>query len=117
MVCHSVRHRGPKTGRGAGRTSVPSSRRSPTVEQNGQLHHGFVGGRPRLVRRGLPHLEFDPATKVTVQMIRDTIHPEDLPTFDAVIARGMTGTDVDFVFRIVTARGAIKHVRGMARVM
>jgi PAS domain S-box-containing protein len=61
--------------------------------------------------------EFDPAAKVTVQMIRDTIHPEDLPTFEAVIARGMTGTDVDFEFRIVTSRGALKHVRGMARVM
>jgi PAS domain S-box-containing protein len=61
--------------------------------------------------------EFDPATKVTVQMIRDMVHPEDLPTFDAVIARGMTGTDVDFVFRIVSSRGAVKHIRGMARVM
>ena len=61
--------------------------------------------------------EFDPATKVTVQMIRDTVHPEDLPSFDTVIAQGMTGTDVDFFFRIVTARGALKHVRGIARVM
>ena len=61
--------------------------------------------------------EFDPSTKVTVRMIRDIVHPEDLPTFDAVIARGMTGTDVDFVFRIVPARGAVKHLRGMARVM
>jgi PAS domain S-box-containing protein len=61
--------------------------------------------------------EFDPTTKVTVQMIRDIVHPEDLPTFDAVIARGMTGTDVDFVFRIVLPRGAVKHIRGMARVM
>jgi len=61
--------------------------------------------------------EFDPSTKVTVQMIRDIVHPEDLPTFDAVIARGMTGTDVDFVFRIVLPRGAVKHICGMARVM
>ncbi|HYA23522.1 MAG TPA: PAS domain-containing protein [Terriglobales bacterium] len=61
--------------------------------------------------------EFDPATKVTVQMVRDTIHPEDLPSFDAVIARAMAGQDVDFVFRIVTSRGAVKHIRGMARVM
>src|SRR5262249_31128384 len=61
--------------------------------------------------------EFDPSTKVTVQMIRDRVHPEDLPTFDAVIARGMTGTDGDFVFRIVTSRGAVKHIRGLARVM
>jgi PAS domain S-box-containing protein len=61
--------------------------------------------------------EFDPATRVSVQMIRDSVHPEDLPTFDAVIARGMTGTDVDFVFRIVSPRGAVKHIRGLARVM
>jgi signal transduction histidine kinase len=29
----------------------------------------------------------------------------------------MTGTDVDFVFRIVTTGGAVKHIHGMARVM
>jgi PAS domain S-box-containing protein len=61
--------------------------------------------------------EFDPSAKVTVQMVRDVVHPQDLPTFDAVIARGMTGTDVDFVFRIVTSKGTVKHIRGMARVM
>lgn len=61
--------------------------------------------------------EFDPAAKVSVQMIRDLVHPEDLPSFDAVIARGMTGMDVDFVFRIVTSRGALKHIRGMARIL
>ena len=61
--------------------------------------------------------EFDPATKVTVQRIRDVIHPEDLPSFDAVIARAMTGADVDFVFRTLTPRGAVKHIRGMARIM
>jgi len=61
--------------------------------------------------------EFDPATKVTVQRVRDTVHPEDLSTFDAVVARGMTVTDVDFVFRIVTSRGVVKHLRGIARVM
>jgi PAS domain S-box-containing protein len=61
--------------------------------------------------------EFDPSTRVTVQMIRDIIHPDDLPSFDAVIARGMTGTDIDFVFRIVLPRRTVKHIRGMARVM
>jgi steroid delta-isomerase-like uncharacterized protein len=61
--------------------------------------------------------EFDPGTKVTVQKIRDRIHPDDRPSFDETIASGMTGKDVDFVFRIVTSRGALKHVRGMARVM
>jgi PAS domain S-box-containing protein len=61
--------------------------------------------------------DFDPASKVTVQRIRDLIWPEDLPSFDAMIARAVTGADVDFVFRILTGRGAVKHIRGMARVM
>lgn len=61
--------------------------------------------------------DFDPEVKVTVHKVRDLIHPEDLPSFDAMIARAMTGADVDFVFRILTSRGIEKHLRGMARVM
>ena len=61
--------------------------------------------------------EFDPAMKITVQSVRDRVHPEDLPAFERVIAQGMTGTDVDFYFRIVIPGGTVKHVRGMARVM
>jgi PAS domain S-box-containing protein len=60
--------------------------------------------------------EFDLATKITVQRVRDVVHPDDLPTFESVIARGMTGVDVTFAFRIVTARGAVKHLRGVAHV-
>src|ERR1700751_1369364 len=61
--------------------------------------------------------DFDPATKVTVQRIREIIHPDDLTSFDAMIARAMTGVDVDFIFRIVTARGTLKYLRGLARIM
>ena len=61
--------------------------------------------------------EFDPAAKVTVKLIRDIVHPDDLQSFDSVISRGVAGEDVDFVFRIVTSRGALKHIRGVARVM
>ena len=61
--------------------------------------------------------EFDSAAKITVQTFRDRIHPEDLPSIDAVIARGMAGVNVNFTFRIVTSRGAVKHVRGIARVV
>jgi PAS domain S-box-containing protein len=61
--------------------------------------------------------EFDPTTKVTVQRIRNLIEPEDLPSFDAMIARAVKGADVDFVFRILTSRGSLKHIRGMARVI
>ena len=61
--------------------------------------------------------EFDPATRVTVQRVRDVIHPDDLEAFESVIARGMSGTDVNFAFRIVPVRGAVKHVRGVAHVV
>jgi PAS domain S-box-containing protein len=61
--------------------------------------------------------EFEPATKVTVQRVRDIIHPDDLPSFDSVIARGLSGVNVTFAFRIVTSRGAVKHVRGVAHVI
>jgi PAS domain S-box-containing protein len=59
--------------------------------------------------------EFDPKAKITVQMVRDIIHPEDVPLYEAAVARGMTGENVDFVFRIVTSRGVIKHLHGIAR--
>ena len=61
--------------------------------------------------------EFDPATKVTVQRVRDVIHPDDLPAFESVIARGMTGENVTFAFRIVPPSAAVKHVRGVAHVI
>ena len=61
--------------------------------------------------------EFEPGSKVTVQRVRDIIHPDDLPSFDAVIARGMSGVNVEFAFRIVTGRGVVKHVRGVAHVI
>jgi PAS domain S-box-containing protein len=61
--------------------------------------------------------DFEPGTKVTVQRIRDMIHADDLPPFDAMIARAMTGVDVNLYFRITTARGTLKHVRGVAHVI
>ena len=61
--------------------------------------------------------EFDPRTKVSVQRIRDIIHPDDLTSFESVIARGMSGVDVSFAFRIVTTGSAVKHVRGIAHVV
>jgi len=61
--------------------------------------------------------EFDPGSKVSVQRIREMIHPDDLAAFESVIARGMSGVDVNFAFRVVTPRGAVKHVRGIAHVI
>lgn len=61
--------------------------------------------------------DFDPATRLTGHMIRDMVHPDDLPSFDAVLARAMTLTDVDFLFRIVTPPGTVKHLHGIARLV
>jgi len=55
--------------------------------------------------------EFDPATKVTKQMIRDRVHPDDLPSFDTEVARGMTSECSTIAFRIVTPSGTVKHLR------
>jgi signal transduction histidine kinase len=45
------------------------------------------------------------------------VHPDDLPSFDSVMARAMTGSDVTFGFRIVTAQGDVKNIRGVAHVI
>ena len=61
--------------------------------------------------------DFQPGTKVTLQRIQAKIHPDDRPTFESMIARAMTGVDVNFSFRVVTANNAVKHVRGIAHVI
>jgi PAS domain S-box-containing protein len=61
--------------------------------------------------------EFDPTVPIRVQAVRDVIHPDDLPSFDAGFARSLSGRDFDLVFRIVTGSGTVKHVRAFARVV
>jgi PAS domain S-box-containing protein len=60
--------------------------------------------------------EFEPGSKVTLQRIQAAIHPDDLPSFESTIARAMSGVDVDFSFRTVSAHGIVKHLRGIAHV-
>ena len=60
---------------------------------------------------------FDPATQITVQRIRDSIHPDDLLAFDAMIARALTGVDISFAYRILAPPDGVKHVRGVAHVV
>ena len=49
--------------------------------------------------------EIDPSTTISVQMVRDIIHPDDLAAFDADFTRSLGGVDFDQVFRIVPASG------------
>jgi PAS domain S-box-containing protein len=61
--------------------------------------------------------EFDPAIRPSVQMIRDLVCAEDLPSFDAGIERSMNGAEFDLVFRICTARGTVKYLQVHAHVI
>jgi len=61
--------------------------------------------------------EFDPAMKITLQALREVIHPEDLSSFDVEFTRCLGGVDFDLVFRIVTQTGKVKHVRSHARLI
>ena len=59
--------------------------------------------------------EFELGSIVTTQKLRGIAHPTDLPLFDDVIERAIAGQDADFVFRIVTSRGVVKHLHCVGR--
>jgi len=61
--------------------------------------------------------EIDPSTTITVQAVRDVIHPDDLAAFDADFARSLGGIDFDQVFRIVPPSGTVKHVHAVGHLI
>ncbi len=61
--------------------------------------------------------EFDPAIQPSVQVVRDRVHPDDLPLFDAALQRGIAGGDTDFKYRAMTPEAGVKHLRCAARVV
>ena len=60
--------------------------------------------------------EVDPAAKPTFSALRRLVHPDDLPSYDAALARSLDGSDFDLVFRIVTRSGTVKHLHAVAQV-
>ena len=61
--------------------------------------------------------EFDPGMKISVQHVRDVIHPDDLSAFDTDFQRSAAeGTPFDQVFRIITKGGKLKHLHALAEV-
>ncbi len=99
------------------RRAYDSFAEAQRLSKTGSFITDLVGDNHNWSEEAYRIFEFDPETSVTVQRIRDIIHPDDLPPFDSVIARGMSGGDVNFAFRIVTAGDAVKHVRGVAHVI
>jgi PAS domain S-box-containing protein len=99
------------------RQAYDSFAEAQRLSKTGSFITDLVGDDHNWSEEAYRIFEFDPATKVTVQRVRDIIHPDDLPSFDSVIARGLSGANVTFAFRIVTSRGAVKHVRGVAHII
>ena len=87
------------------------------LSKTGSFITDLVGDDHNWSEEAFRIFQFEPGSKVSVQRIRDIIHPDDLPSFESVIARGMTGENVTFAFRILSARGTVKHVRGIAHVV
>jgi PAS domain S-box-containing protein len=60
--------------------------------------------------------EFAPASKLSLQMILDRVHPKDMPSVNMAIAAGNRAEGIDLEFRILTPDGRIKylHVVGKA---
>jgi PAS domain S-box-containing protein len=58
--------------------------------------------------------EFEPGSTITIQRLGALVHPEDVSLYEGAIQRASAGTEPEFYFRIVTARGVVKHLRGLA---
>jgi signal transduction histidine kinase len=61
-------------------------------------------------------MEFDPAKKVTHEMVLGRIHPEDLSAVEEATRIAMeAGKDFEMTYRIVTGSGAVKHLHSFSR--
>jgi PAS domain S-box-containing protein len=59
--------------------------------------------------------EFDPATPPTMEMVAETIHPDDRERALATLgAATQKGDDFEVSYRIVTRSGVVKHLRTVA---
>jgi PAS domain S-box-containing protein len=59
--------------------------------------------------------EFDPATRISTQMMFESIHPEDRPTVESLLGRAVASTEFELGFRVLTRGGSVKHARMIGR--
>jgi len=86
------------------------------LSHTGSFITDLVGDDHNWSEEALRIFEFDPGSKVTLQAIRDVIHPEDMPAFEAAFTRAIEGLDVSLAYRIITSGGNVKHVRAIAHI-
>jgi PAS domain S-box-containing protein len=58
--------------------------------------------------------ELDPAVPLTLERILTRVHPEDIPSFDEMIARQQRGTDYQHEYRLLMPDKSIKYVHVVA---
>ena len=87
------------------------------LSKTGSFITDVLGDAHNWSEEALRIFEFDPAKKVTVQAIREVIHPDDVPVFDDAFKRAIEGLDVHLAYRIITSSGNVKHIQAVAHVM
>ena len=58
--------------------------------------------------------EYDVSTKITLQLILERVHPEDIPLVQQVIARAADRKDFDLEYRLLLPSGSVKYVHVVA---
>ncbi len=58
--------------------------------------------------------EYDVSTKVTLQLMLDRVHPQDVPLVRQVIALAADGKDIDYEYRLLMPSGSVKHLHIVA---
>ncbi len=81
------------------------------AEMDAALH-----ARERELREALAQLS-DGATPRRLETVRGRVHPDGLHLFDGEMRRRLEGKGGDFNFRVITPKGGLKHLRGIAQVM
>jgi PAS domain S-box-containing protein len=61
--------------------------------------------------------EYDVSTKITMQLILNRIHPQDVPLAKRVIALAAHGEGIDCECRLLAPSGAVKYLRVVAHVI
>jgi PAS domain S-box-containing protein len=58
--------------------------------------------------------EYEPSVKITLKLIRERIHPQDIPLFQQVVASAADGKDFNVGFCLLMPSGSLKHVHVVA---
>jgi len=59
--------------------------------------------------------EFGPDVKISMSMILEAVHPDDLPLAERVIGGALHDSSFELVLRIITKSGALKHLHLVGR--